>query len=183
MFNFKPTANALIFLLGVLEGNPSMARVYFSEIEGLVTWDGRPVAGATVTRTAKVPEFDKNFKEKTETGSDGRFHFDRLEDKQFHFNPLSLLFPAEPLVFQTILIHYQGKDYLAWKFTRHSYNEESEFGCANPRITIHCELKNAPDLKQSSRIPSRELGPADRTFEGICNIIGIDNPIQKERHQ
>jgi len=160
-----------------------MARVYFSEIEGLVTWDGKPVAGAKATRTAKVPAFDKEFKEETETGSDGKFHFNRLEDKQFYFNPLSLLFPAEPLVFQAILIHHQGKDYLAWKFARHSYDQESEFGNPNPRITIHCELKNAPDLEQSSRIPSRELGPADRTFEGICNIVGVDKPLHKEQHQ
>jgi len=183
MFNFKHTTNTLLFLLGVLGGNPSMARVYFSEIEGLVTWNGKPVVGANVTRTAKVPAFDKNFEEKTETDSDGKFHFDRLEDKEFHFNPLNLLFPAEPLVFQSIVIHYQGKDYLAWKFTRHSYDEESEFGDPSPRIKIHCELNDAPDLEQPSRIPSRELGNADRTFEGICRIIGIDKPVQKEKDQ
>ena len=69
---------------------------------------------------------------------------------------LSLVFPMEPVIDQTIIIRYQGKEYTAWSYFKHSYGSGDEVGMSPIRLI--CEL--------SSMFKEQE----NDGFYGICKL-------------
>ncbi len=113
-----------------------LAKVMFSEVQGVVLKDGKPVAGAKVVREYTWAWNDASQKDEIITGTDGKFQFTLT-------NRLSLLtsiFPHEPVIHQKITITSESKEYLAWRFSKHDYDENGELN--GKKIAIACDLGN-----------------------------------------
>jgi len=91
----------------------------FSQVNGQVLLEGKPIAGAEVTRTAIYKQ--DNHVETTVSDQNGSFHFDALD-----VHSVNRILPSEIVVTQKITIHYDGKDYLAWKTVKRSAEENDE---------------------------------------------------------
>ena len=93
-------------------------RIYiFSEVDGVVLLEGKPVSGATVIRTADYK--DKLYSDTVITNDQGRFHFDDIYIYSMR------LFGT--YIWQKITIQYDGKEYLAWKMMKGYDTRYSDF--------------------------------------------------------
>jgi len=135
----------------------------FSEMQGVVTLHGKPIVGATVTRTA-MPA-GKEYIDSTTTDSSGRFSFERATTKSFF-----KLLPGDDSVFQKVLISYDGAEYVAWETggasatNKGELNELDVIGTEKEiDINLVCEL-NAP--------VSYKAGAYTTTISGICTWEG-----------
>jgi hypothetical protein len=124
----------------------------FSEVNAVLTLQGKPVAGAEIVRTANQLD-SKVYTDKTTTNAQGRFHF----AARYIFS-LSNFIPAEPMISQRVTIHYQGREYLGWRYSKHNYGHNGELDHDKP-IKLTCELTEEPTLKYQERRGN---------IEGIC---------------
>lgn len=122
----------------------------FSEVKGVVTSEGKPVAGVEVTQTAKIS--DKLYSYKTVTDVQGRFHFE--ERRAYSVNKFA---PVEPFIDQKIKMTYQGKEYLAWDIDKRNYDPNGEL---NRDLNLKCDLGQKESRK--------EFGA--RILWGICDL-------------
>jgi hypothetical protein len=135
----------------------------FSEMKGVVTLEGKPVAGAVITRTA-VPDNGKDYTDSTTTDSAGRFRFERME----MYNILNIL-PGSSTIFQKVFIKYDGQQYLAWETVTRGHNkgELNEYDVIGTDkeidIDLKCELTAEKTKKEGSYIS---------VISGICNWEG-----------
>lgn len=132
----------------------------FSEVNGVVTNKGKPVAGVEVIQTAQINN-GKLYTYTTMTDEQGRFHFDALFS-----HSINKVVPVQPRVPQNILFRYQGREYRGWKTSKHNYDEGGEINSLTARETSK-DLKPIVlkcDLSDESRIKEQEFG---------SNIIGI----------
>lgn len=121
--------------------------ILFSPVTGQVLINGEPVAGAQIERSYQWTWNDEKGKDAATTGPRGEFSLPKIECKSW----LANIFPHEPVVDQTILIRYAGQEYVAWRLSKHSYDENSELGTyakdgvlvARP-IKLTCRLETAP---------------------------------------
>jgi len=120
----------------------------FSTVTGVVTQNGQPLENAEIKRNVT---WQKKDADQTRTDSNGRFSFPSI----FH-NSLMKYFPAEFVSHQTITIHHDGKQYLAWETTKRETEENSELG--GKAINLSCELSNEPSVKYAGK----------RGIDGIC---------------
>ena len=125
-------------------------KTLFSEVNGVVLKDGKPVANAEVTRYWHWHWKDKKSTERTITNNKGEFHFDTIRKKS---TTASLMF-HEPLITQDIKIFVGNEEYKAWRFTKHDYENNGELN-GRP-INIKCSLETEAFFK-------------DDVF-GICTI-------------
>lgn len=122
----------------------------FSEVEGTVTEDGRPVLGAEVERVYEWRDQPRS--ERTTTGADGRFAFsEAIADA-----PLSGVLPQEPVVPQRIIIRVRGQEYKGWLHTRHDYDRGSELG-GRP-LRLDCDIERKAEFHEG--------------WFGICTLSG-----------
>lgn len=113
----------------------------FSAVQGTVTLNGVKLENAEVTQTYEWAWDNELVFAKTRSDSEGRFIFDRLEKSP----GLSRFLPHEPVIIQTIKIIYLGNEHIAWKYTKHDYEEGGELG--TNIIEITCELTDEPILQ------------------------------------
>jgi len=118
-------------------------QVLFSEANGVVLNQGKPLAGIEVTR--KYTDEDSH-EETVKTNKDGRFHFPKATNTLFF--ELSFL-PSEVVVSQEILIKYEDKTYDAWISGKRNYEDGGEIG--KKIINIICDLSNEPKYKEFSK--------------------------------
>ncbi|MDH5778538.1 MAG: carboxypeptidase-like regulatory domain-containing protein, partial [Gammaproteobacteria bacterium] len=104
----------------------------FSEVNGVVTVQGKPVAGARIVRTAKLG--DKPYTDTTTTDSRGMFNF-----KARFTNSVNKIAPVEPRIPQKLVIEHAGKEHVGWEMSKHNYDTDGELG---KPINISCELTN-----------------------------------------
>ena len=148
---------ATMGLLLVVTGGCAMVApknwVLFSEVHGTVLMHGEPVAGAEVIETARISGDDaKNREQRAVTGADGKFHFPAI------VKPLGLLWrllPGQPVVNQSIVIRFEGKDYEGWKHGKLTFAANTELD--GQPLDFVCELTDRPD--------------AVGTHYGICKQI------------
>ena len=115
----------------------------FSEINAVVTLNGKPVIGAEIVRTSN--ELDsKVYTEKTTTDEQGKFHFTAL----WVFS-LRNWIPMEPMIEQHITLIYQDKEYMGWQHTKNGYGHNHELTGDKP-LNFTCELSDEPSLKYQS---------------------------------
>jgi len=116
--------------------------VLFSEVHGTVLKDGKPAAGAELVQKV-VWSDDQNEipPQRTMTDKAGVFSFSAIE----HRAGVLRMIPAQPIMLQTILIHYQGAEYIAWQHSKTSYNANTELD-GRP-IRLVCELTRQPDFE------------------------------------
>lgn len=136
----------------------------FSEMKGIVTLEGKPVAGALITRTA-IPNNGKEYTDHTKTDDEGRFHFNKMETRMF----LKLL-PSEPSVNQTVVIEYSDNSYIAWETgaagdtNKGELNEMDVIGTDKEiDIDLTCELTAESTYK---------AGAYTTVISGICSWYG-----------
>ena len=113
----------------------------FSEVLGVVTYKGAPVAGATIRRLAK---WQKEQEDRTITADDGSFHFEPMYQRSV----LKLL-PAEFVAHQRLLIEHQGQEVLMWFTTKREAEENAELG--GKPLKFKCELTDEPRFDRSHR--------------------------------
>ncbi len=136
----------------------SMKVNLFSEMKGIVTLEGKPVSGASLTRTA-IPSNDKEYTDTAQTDRAGRFSFGPMETHMF----LKLL-PSNSTIYQKMTIDYAGKQYLAWKILAASdrpngeLNEHDVIGTEQEvLIDLVCEL-TAPETAKAGAYTSAVFG-------------------------
>jgi len=145
-----------VHAMGILD----FMRIYiFSEVDGTVLMDGKPVSGAEVTQTADYK--NKIHTYTTITDDQGRFHFDDMYEYSMRL--------SETAILQKITIEFDGKEYLAWKLMKkneHQYGELNDASIPDSdiqKINLTCELTGNQDNKQTVGSEMRR-----RTITGLC---------------
>ena len=96
--------------------------VIFSAVRGVVTLQGKPVAGATLERETRWTWGKETVNDVTTTAADGAFSFPAIKRKML----VGSLLPHEPNVFQKIVIQHGGKSYQAWSLNKRNYDDNGE---------------------------------------------------------
>jgi len=126
----------------------------FSEVNGVVLIEGKPVAGAEVVRTSKMN--DSIYTDKTVTDKQGRYHFDAR-----YARSVDKILPVQPMVEQNMTITYENKAHLGWETTKMNFKENGEL---NKIINVSCDLSSQPEIR---------TGPRYNPIKGICTGEGI----------
>ena len=111
-------------------------KVMFSEVTGVVTLNGQPVKGAEIDQVYQWAWDDKKEEAKATTDAQGMFKFPLREKSGI----VSSVMPHEPVIFQQIVIKYQGKDYVAWQHSKHNYDLDGEL--KGKKLVLRCELSD-----------------------------------------
>lgn len=122
----------------------------FSEVNGVVMSEGKPVAGVEIIQTAKINTILYTYK--TITDDFGRFH---LEERRVY--SVNKIAPVEPYIAQKIKINYLGKEYLAWDIDKRNYDTNGELG---RNLKLQCDLSQKESRKEFDA----------RILWGICNL-------------
>ncbi|MGY4533728.1 hypothetical protein ACVW0Y_002861 [Pseudomonas sp. TE3786] len=142
-----------LLLLGLLVQGHAMAfskTLYlFSEVNGIVLLDGKPVQGVEVDQEYHWHWKDEKARRVTTTDAQGRFHFPLITGKS-----LTAALPHEPVVEQRMRLYYQGKEYQGWYQSKHNYDDLGELN-GRP-LNLVCDLNDEP-------APHPEIGSS-----GIC---------------
>ncbi|WP_370264151.1 DUF6795 domain-containing protein [Limnobacter sp.] len=110
--------------------------VYCSPIEGVVHWQGKPLANVLVTRQLHSGGFDSGkFTDSTTTSGAGQFKFAVVQERRL-FSPD--LLSANPRVSQFLIVRHQEFDYLVWSFDKLNFNLGSE--AVGGTLKIDCDL-------------------------------------------
>lgn len=113
--------------------------VLFSEVHGTVLQGGRPVEGAELIQTVVWSDNEKkNPVQMTMTDRKGAFWLSAIERRA----GLLRMIPAQPVMLQKIVIHYQGTEYMAWRHAKMSYDANTELD-GRP-LSLICELSREP---------------------------------------
>jgi hypothetical protein len=129
---------ALFFVEKVSAMGLFSKKVMFSEVTGTVTLENQPITGAEVIQIYQWAWDEKKEEAHTSTDAQGIFKFPLREKGGMMSNVL----PHEPVIFQQIVIKYQGKEYVAWQHTKHNYVQDGEL--KGKKLALRCELSNQP---------------------------------------
>jgi len=111
LINYPTQVQAMGFL--------DFMRIYiFSEVDGVVLMEGKPVSGARVVQTADFK--DKIHTHTAITDDQGRFHFDDIYTYSMRL--------SETAILQKIVIQHKDKEYLAWQLMKRN---DSRYGELN----------------------------------------------------
>jgi hypothetical protein len=113
-------------------------RVFFSEVRGVVVKKGKPIEGAEVERSFHAAMRDEKGVDHTKTDASGRFLFSKITRSSSFLGML----PHEPVIGQNILIKVGGKEYMAWQFVKHDYDDNGELD--GKPIDIICDIASEP---------------------------------------
>ncbi len=111
-----------------------VSKVMFSEVQGVVLKAGKPLAGAKVVRTYTWAWNDAEQTDQVTTDASGKFSFALAKRLSF----ITSIFPHEPVIYQRIEISYENNEYLAWRLTKHNYDENGEL--KGKKINIKCDI-------------------------------------------
>ncbi|MGQ9425240.1 DUF6795 domain-containing protein [Gilvimarinus sp. F26214L] len=116
--------------MGIFKGADAEA-VLFSPLEGKLTFEGKPAAGATLKVWIKWDDPEGS----TETFTADEAGFFSLPRKTGHYkdNPL-----VELVITQEITASYQGQDFLIWTASKSNTHEYGELG--GKPVGLTCEL-------------------------------------------
>lgn len=110
----------------------------FSEVNGVVLYEGKPVSGAVIERMFVWAWGNERGTDSTITDTEGVFRFPVILKKSISGNVI----PHQPFIEQTITIQHEGKVYTAWMYDKYDYKENSEL--QKKPISITCRLENDP---------------------------------------
>lgn len=113
----------------------------FSAISGTVTLHGKPLPHITITRSANYWNKD-NHTDSTITDAKGQFHFAAMMVNSRHISQ-----SMNPIIFERIIIHHNGEEYLGWRTTRGDIQPNIELGRNKPIPELSCELSNKSKIK------------------------------------
>lgn len=125
-------------------------RVLFSQVEGVLTKDGEPVAGAEIEQTVLYKEEGRIPQTTVVSDDEGKFVF-----AQVSVNEGPKLLPGEVTVGQRLVIRYQGQEFEGWNHGKKGKEANTE---ANGKpVRLVCELSDEP-------------GVSGNSF-GICRVV------------
>jgi hypothetical protein len=113
-------------------------RVFFPEVRGVVTDRGKPIEGAEIERSFHAAMQDEKGLDLTRTDVSGHFLFKKITKSS---SLLSML-PHEPVIGQNIIIKVGGKEYMAWQYVKHDYDDNGELN--GKPIDIICDIASDP---------------------------------------
>jgi hypothetical protein len=116
----------------------------FSEVDGVITLDGKPCVSAKIKQTV----FKANSKEITTnniTDDNGYFRFEEVSENK----GLLSFIPSEFVVTQRLIIAYDGTEYLGWAYTKRSSEQNSE--SSNKPFSLVCDLNTPPKMMINTR--------------------------------
>lgn len=149
---------ALLMTVGVQEAEAMGRMCLFSAVRGVVLDHGKPVQGALITRNYFWHWKDRRGADETVTDAQGRFELPAIWGRSL----LGAILPHQTFVEQKIAIQYGGKDYVAWRFIRSTYEENSElFG---KPIDLRCSLEREPARQRL------EQNHVEHDIYGICEM-------------
>lgn len=119
----------LIFSYGVYA--MAIKQCLFSEMTGVVTFEGKPAAGVKLVRMVNL---DKDVFDETVTDDEGNFHFPAI----FRTSLLSKILPMEFVVYQSITAHVKGNEIEMWSGTKRSPEENAE--SKGKALIVECNL-------------------------------------------
>ncbi|MCL6269324.1 hypothetical protein M3P05_05115 [Sansalvadorimonas sp. 2012CJ34-2] len=105
--------------------------VLFSDVEGSITYDGKPISGATILRTSK---WQKENSDSVITENDGSFRMPAITMSH------NSLLPSQFVSHQRITVQYQGNDFVIWSMGKINPELDGELG--GKKIKFTCELKD-----------------------------------------
>lgn len=103
----------------------------FSPMEGVVTFEGRPAAGAKIVRVVKW-QSDEGETDEVVTDEAGRFRLSGMTRN------LRQMLPAEFVAYQDLYVHYQGEEYHVWVMSKREKGKFGELG--GEPVNLRCEL-------------------------------------------
>ncbi|WP_369941003.1 DUF6795 domain-containing protein [Xanthomonas medicagonis] len=110
----------------------------FSEVEGTVLLDGKPVQGVEIEQAYHWHWKDRQGTKNAKTDMLGRFHLPAVTDTSL----TASLMPHEPVIGQRITLRYQGREHKGWVFTKHNYEASGEV--KGRPLKFICELNSEP---------------------------------------
>lgn len=118
----------------------------FSEVNGVLLFQGKPAAGAVVKRQVEYQD-----KEADQTTADeaGRFSLPALYQRS-----MVKFLPAEFVAAQSLVVEYQGQEYKIWSNTKRKPEPNAELG--GQPLNLRCEITGELKLH-------REFGSILRT--------------------
>jgi|GEM_PF-3225755 len=125
------------------------SNTFFSEVEGVVMFDGKPCPSAKVEQ--KV--FKANSQEYTSTtvtDGNGRFSFQEVSESK----GLLGFLPTEFVATQRIVIYHEGNEYLGWANTKRDPSKNSESN--GKRFALICDLSKSTE--------------EDDKYQGLCRL-------------
>lgn len=143
---------AVAALFALLQGTVMAKMIIFSAVDGIITHNGAPVAGAKVERSFNWGMKDETGGDATVTDAQGHFSLPTITRRSW----MSFL-PHEPVVQQTIIVHVEGSSYKAWMYFKRNYDDNGELG--RP-IRLTCRLESDPAARPASY----------NTVFGICDL-------------
>lgn len=126
----RNTGILLVLLMASMEVLAMGKACVFSEVAGVLLFDGQPAAGAVIRRQV---EYQRREADQTTADATGHFSLPALYQR----SALRLL-PAEFVAAQALVVEYQGEEYRIWSNTKRSPEENAELG--GLALNLRCEL-------------------------------------------
>ncbi len=160
----------VIFSAGAVMVFNNIFKIYiFSEMQGVVLNQGKPVEGAVLNREAVFTDA-KTFQDSTITDAEGRFHFKPIT--QWSLRPMMF----DTNVNQKVTVTYANNEYLGWETTKRNEHAKGEL-FYNPserdKKPIEClfEITESDEKKQIVHASAS----IDIVIWGLCEILETGN--------
>ncbi len=131
---------AMLLLVLLAQGHAmafSKTLYLFSEVNGIVLLDGKPVQGVEVTQEYNWHWKDEKASKVATTDAQGRFHFPVVTGKS-----MTAALPHQPVIEQTLRLSFQGKQYKGWLHGKDNYDDRGELN--GKPLNLVCDLSDEP---------------------------------------
>jgi hypothetical protein len=115
----------------------------FSQISGVITLNGKPVANAKITRTVNL---NKDKMDYAYTDENGHFEMPAVFQQT-----LTTFLPQEFVAKQDIVVQYNGNSYDIWSGVKRTPEENAE--ARGKALSVQCELNAEKQFKQVNNSP------------------------------
>lgn len=109
----------------------------FSEMTGVVSFEGKPAAGVKLVRLVNK---NKDIIDETITDEDGNFTFPAVFTKSY----LSKILPTEFVVYQNITAYFNDQEFEVWSGVKRTPDENAE--SRGKPLVVKCNLSQ-PDVE------------------------------------
>jgi hypothetical protein len=134
--------------------------VYCSPVEGVIHWQGKPLANVIVRRELHSGGFQGGmYSDSVLTQTKGSFQLPEIQERRL-FRPD--LLSTNPMVVQSLTAQYEGRDYLIWTFNKTDFNAGSE--STNGILKMNCDISKFEE-GASSRIVDCTHNGVRRKYE------------------
>jgi len=135
----------------------------FSEMNGTVLDNGKPVEGAILKRRGDHYN-DKVYEDTTSTDKEGKFHFAAIST--WSLRPLMW----ETVIKQDIMIYHDGKEHIGWSAFKQNTHQRGELVDEEDKnaTPINCVFHLDQDDSKKQKIELSEY--SYRSIRGLCEI-------------